>query len=69
MSWFDHNREVAVLIVDSLYRSATNHAAQSPHDLPCCKVNQPVESLTVVDLPLVFTDSIPLSQADSVAYS
>jgi hypothetical protein len=68
MSWFDHNREVAVLIVESLYRSAANHADQFPHDLPKTKANQPVESLMVVDLPLVFTDSIPLSHEASLAY-
>ena len=65
MSWFDHNREVTEPIVDLLYRSAANHAV---HPRMICNQNQAVESLTVVDLPLVFTDSMPLSQDASLAY-
>ena len=68
MSWFDHNREVAAPIVELLYRSAANHAVKFPHDLQKVNANQPVESLMVVDLPLVLTESMPLSHAASLAY-
>ena len=38
------------------------------YSLQKVNANQPVESLMVVDLPLVFTESMPLSHAASLAY-
>jgi len=66
MSWFDHNREVTERIGDLLYRgaakAAARHAIQKLNRM-IRNLNQLVESFTVSDLPLVFTDSMPFCAA------